>query len=369
MTADWVEPPRPGKRAFWPIAITVALLASGFGRRRSEERQRGSFEQGSFEDLGGDGAGRGRAASTPSDIPARGWKDILLRVYDNISEHRVIAIAAGVTFYTILAIFPAIAALVALYGLFADPSTIANHLQALSSVVPGGALDVMGEQLGRVALQGSGTLGFAFVLGLAVSLWSANAGMKALFDALNIVYAEPEKRSFVMLNAVSLAFTLGGLLIALLAIGAMIVLPIALDYLGLGAATAWILTLGRWPLLLIAISFAIALIYRYGPSRSKPQWQWISWGSAFAAIGWLVVSILFSWYAQNFGNYNKTYGSLGAAIGFMTWIWLSTIVILIGAELNAEMEHQTARDTTTGAPKPLGARGARMADTVGAERG
>jgi membrane protein len=364
MSGDWVQLPDRRKPALWPIAVTVALLASGFGRRRSGERHRGWSEV----PAGRDGA-RGRSASTPSEIPARGWKDVLLRVYENISEHRVVEIAAGVTFYTILAIFPAIAALVALYGLFADPSTIANHLKALASVVPGGALDVIGEQLERVVSQGNRTLGFAFVLGLAVSLWSANAGMKALFDALNIVYSEREKRGFIKLNAVSLAFTLGALILTLLAIAAMIVLPIALDYLGLGAAAAWILTFGRWPLLLIAVSLAIALIYRYGPSRRKPQWHWISWGSAFAAIGWLVVSFLFSWYAQNFGNYNKTYGSLGAAIGFMTWIWLSTIVILIGAELNAEMEHQTARDTTTGHPKPLGTRGARMADTIGPARG
>jgi membrane protein len=364
MSGDWVQLPDRRKPALWPIAVTVALLASGFGRRRSGERHRGWSEV----PAGRDGA-RGRSASTPSEIPARGWKDVLLRVYENISEHRVVEIAAGVTFYTILAIFPAIAALVALYGLFADPSTIANHLKALASVVPGGALDVIGEQLERVVSQGNRTLGFAFVLGLAVSLWSANAGMKALFDALNIVYSEREKRGFIKLNAVSLAFTLGALILTLLAIAAMIVLPIALDYLGLGAAAAWILTLGRWPLLLIAVSLAIALIYRYGPSRRKPQWHWISWGSAFAAISWLIVSILFSWYAQNFGNYNKTYGSLGAVIGFMTWIWLSTIVILIGAELNAEMEHQTARDTTTGHPKPLGTRGARMADTIGAARG
>jgi membrane protein len=364
-SGDWVQPPGRSKPALWPIALTVALLASGFRQRRSEERRRGSFGG----PAGGDAAGRGRSASAPSDIPVRGWKDILLRVYDNISEHRVVAIAAGVTFYTILAIFPAIAALVALYGLFADPTMIANHLKALSSFVPGGALDVIAEQLGRLASQGNRTLGFTFVLSLAVSLWSANAGMKALFDALNIVYREHEKRGFIKLNAVSLAFTLGALMLTLLAIGAMIVLPIALNYLGLGAETEWILTLGRWPLLLVAISLAMALVYRYGPSRSQPQWRWISWGSAFAAIAWMIVSILFSWYAQNFGNYNKTYGSLGAAIGFMTWIWLSTIVILIGAELNAEMEHQTRRDTTRGAAKPMGARGARMADTVGAARG
>jgi membrane protein len=343
--------------------MTVALLALGFRRRRPEDRRRTS-PQGRE----GAAAGRGRLASAPSQIPVRGWKDILLRVYDNIGEHRVIAIAAGVTFYVILALFPAIAALVALYGLFADPKAIGQHLDALSSFMPGGAIDVIGEQMGRVAAQGNGTLGFTFLLGFAVSLWSANAGMKALFDALNIVYAEREKRSFILLNAVSLAFTFGALAIIMLAIAAMIVLPVALSYLGLAAATEWILTLGRWPLLLIAISVAIGVIYRYGPSREEARWRWLSWGSAFAAVVWLAASILFSWYAENFGNYNKTYGSLGAAIGFMTWIWLSTIVILIGAELNAEMEHQTVRDTTTGPPEPMGARRATMADTVGAAR-
>jgi membrane protein len=370
---DWGGQAGRGKPALWPIAVTVALLASGFSRRPRNDAHRDDTQDaprgGWAEREAGSGSGRGRSAATPSQIPVRGWKDILLRVYDNISEHRVIAIAAGVTFYTILAIFPAIAALVALYGLFADPGTIANHLKTLSSFVPGGAIDVVGEQLGRVASQGNRTLGFTFAFSLLVSLWSANAGMKAIFDALNIVYAEREKRGFIKLNAISLAFTVGALVLVSLAIGAMIILPIALGYVGLGSATEWILTLGRWPLLLIAISLGIALIYRYGPSRSEPQWHWISWGSAFAAIGWLIVSLLFSWYAQNFGNYNKTYGSLGAVIGFMTWIWLSSIVILIGAELNAEMEHQTARDTTTGHPKPLGTRGARMADTIGAARG
>jgi membrane protein len=363
--AEWLRKRDAAGPALWPAVLSVTLLVLGFHRRRPDDIRRTSAHRRE----GAAAGGRGRLASAPSEIPVRGWKDILLRIYENISEHRVIAIAAGVTFYVILALFPAIAALVALYGLFADAKAIGQHLEALSSFMPGGALDIIGEQMGRVASQGNGTLGFAFLFGLAVSLWSANAGMKALFDALNIVYAEREKRGFIMLNAISLAFTLGALVIILLAILAMIVLPIALNYLGLAAAMERVLTLGRWPLLLIAISLAIALIYRYGPSREQARWRWLSWGSAFAAIVWLAASILFSWYAQNFGNYNKTYGSLGAAIGFMTWIWLSTIVILIGAELNAEMEHQTVRDTTTGPPEPMGARRATMADTVGAARG
>ena len=312
--------------------------------------------------------GRGRLAAKPSEIPARGWKDILLRLYQNIFDHRIMALAAGVTFYTLLAIFPAIAALVAIYGLFADPATLGGHLASLSGVLPGGAIDVIRDQLTRVASQHGSTLGLTFIISLGVSLWSANAAMKSIFDTLNIVYAEEEKRSFVGLNAISLLFTAAGIAFVLVAFGAMIALPLAMKYVGMSDFSDLLIRIGRWPALFVAIAVAFAFIYRFGPSREKPRWRWISWGSAFAAFGWLVASILFSWYAQNFGSFNKTYGSLGAVIGFMMWIWLSAIVILIGAELDAEMEHQTLRDTTTGRPKPLGQRRATMADTVGQAR-
>jgi membrane protein len=309
--------------------------------------------------------GRGRAADTSSQIPPAGWKDIFWRIYQNIPEHRILAIAAGVTFYALLAIFPGIAALVALYGLFADPSTISRHLADLSSVLPSGAIDVIGDQLKRLTEQGNARLGFAFLLGLAISVWSANAGVKALFDALNIVYGEREKRSFLKLNAISLAFTCGALLFILLALAALVVLPLITDLLGLVEGAQQLIALGKWPALLLATGVMIAIIYRYGPSRETAQWRWLTWGSAFAAIGWLAVSVIFSWYAAHFGSYNKTYGSVGAVIGLMTWMWLSSIVILLGAELDAEMEHQTARDTTTGPAAPLGPRGAQAADTVG----
>jgi membrane protein len=298
--------------------------------------------------------GRGRGATAPSDIPLRGWKDIFWRVYHNIPEHRVVSIAAGVTFFVLLAIFPGIAALVAIYGLFADPSSIGQHLNDLSGVLPGGATDVIGDQLTRLTSQPRSRLGFALAFGVAVSLWSANAGMKALFDALNVVYGEKEQRSFIKLNAISLAFTLSALIFMMIALSAIAILPIAIGYLGLSGGAEWLIAFGKWPLLVVTIAVGIALIYRYGPSRKEPQWRWVSWGSALAALLWLATSILFSWYAGNFGNYDKTYGSLGAAVGLMTWMWLSFVVILVGAELDAEMEHQTARDTTTGSPKPMG---------------
>lgn len=193
--------------------------------------------------------------------------------------------------------------------------------------------------------------------------------MKSLFDTLNIVHDEEEKRGFLKLNAISLGFTIGGVLFVLAALGSILVVPILLQHVGLSNAGDLLLRLGRWPSMYLILTFALAVIYRYGPSRETPKWRWITWGSAMAALLWLAVSGMFSWYAANFGNFNETYGSLGAVIGFMTWLWISAIVILLGAEIDAEMEHQTARDTTTGAPKPMGVRGARMADTVGAAQG
>jgi membrane protein len=312
--------------------------------------------------------GRGRSAADPSQMPPRGWKEVLLRIWSNIGKDRVIVVAAGVTFYSILAVFPAIAALVALYGLFADPATITSHLDSIAGVVPGGAIEVLRDQITRVASQGRTTLGVTFVGSLLVSLWSANAGMKSLFDALNLVYNETEKRSLFKLNLVSLTFTMLAILFVLVAIGAMVAVPIVLNFLGLGSATDMLVKIARWPALFIVVTLALALLYRYGPSREEAQWRWITWGSVVAAIAWLVVSLLFSWYAENFGSYNKTYGSLGAIMAFMFWIWLSIIVVLIGGEFNAETEHQMVRDTTIDGPKPMGERGATMADTVGAKQ-
>jgi len=232
--------------------------------------------------------------------------------------------------------------------------------------VPGGAIDVAREQLTRVSSNGDRNLGLTFIVGLGVSLWSANAATKALFDTLNVVYGEQEKRGFFKLNAITLAFTVAGIVFVLLALAAIVVVPVALNYLHLSNFADLLVRIGQWPAMLIAIALAISTIYRFGPSREAPKWRWITWGSAVATILWVMASALFSWYAANFGNFNETYGSLGAVIGFMTWLWISAIVILLGAELNAEMEHQTVRDTTTGSPRPIGARGAHMADTVGA---
>jgi membrane protein len=309
--------------------------------------------------------GRGREARTPSQIPPRGWCDILLRIWANIGRHRVLAIAAGITFYGLLAIFPGIAAALALYGFFADPHSAQGLFDQLSGVLPGGGQDVLRDQITRITAQPAAQLGFAFILGLLTSLWTASSGVRALIDALNIVYGEEEKRSLVKLYAFSIVATIAAILFFLLVSLALIALPIVFDYLWLGSFSKLLLNLLRWPVLFCIGAFALAVIYRYGPSRNQARWRWISWGSAGATIAWVAASLLFSWYALNFGSYNKTYGSLGAVIGFMTWMWISAIVMLLGAEVNAEMEHQTVRDTTVGDEKPMGERRAWVADTIG----
>jgi membrane protein len=366
----------------WAIASVVALLGVALASKylfpgelersesppvRSDETRPEAHR--SINDEPGETDDRGRSATTPSAIPARGWKDILLRVATNFSQHRIMSLAAGMTYYSILAIFPAIAALVAIYGLFADPTSIAKHLDQLGGFLPGGAVNVARDQLTRLTSNGSKTLGLAFLIGLAISLWSANAAMKALFDTLNIVYGEEEKRGFFKLNAISLCFTIVAILFVVAALGSVVAVPVILNSVGLSNAGDLLLRIGRWPAMYIVITLALAIIYRFGASREAPRWRWITWGSAIAALLWLAGSALFSWYASNFGKFNETYGSLGAIIGFMTWLWISAIIILLGAEIDAEMEHQTARDTTEGAPKPMGARGAHVADSVGAAQG
>jgi membrane protein len=309
--------------------------------------------------------GRGRSAETPSHIGWAGWKDILYRVYSEFSADRVTLIAAGATFYSLLALFPALAAFVSLYGFVADPTTIADHVAFLGGFLPSGGVDLIKSQLMSLATADQAALSFGFLLGLAIALYSANNGILTLFEAMNIAYDETEKRSYLKLYGTSLLFTLGAIVMAILAIVSVGVVPAVLAFMGLGSVAETLISLARWPVLFVASAFAISLLYRYGPSRERAKWRWITWGSVVATALWLIASILFSWYLTNFADYNATYGSLGAVIGFMMWTWISITILILGAELNSEMEHQTARDSTTGPERPMGSRGATMADTVG----
>jgi membrane protein len=310
--------------------------------------------------------GRGRRSRSPFAIPWAGWKDIFWRTYQRIDDDRLLATAGGVVFFGLLSIFPAVTALVSSYGLFADPATISANLQTLATMLPEGSFQIVEDQVGRVVSKGNTTLGATFLLGLLLAIWSANAGVKSIFDALNVAYEEREKRSFIRLNSVSLAFTVGGIAALLLMVGAVVAFPLALNHLGMAPESKLIVALARWPLLFLILLAALAILYRFAPSRDAPRWQWLSLGAVTAALLWIAGSALLSWYLSEFANYNATYGSLGAAIGLMMWMWMSAIVIMFGAELNSEIERQTLRDTTTGEPKPLGSREAVSADTVGA---
>ena len=356
------------------LLAAAGLLASTYGRPPEWQpagadarsippgRDRGAIQPGR-EKAAVSGSRAGRQATKPTQIPRPGWWTVLKRTSVGFMDDRLMTEAAGVTFYTLLALFPAIATLVSLFGLFADPTTVNDQLQQLNGVVPGGGLDLITQEVKSLTSNGSQALGLGVLIGLVTSLWTANQGIKALFDALNVVYHEKERRGYFRLTLVSLCFTLGAIVFILLAMAAVIVVPIVLTFLGFGSWTANIIAAARWPGLMVLLGLFLACVFRYGPSRERARWQWVSWGSAFSSITWLVASLGFSYYVANFGSYNKTYGSLGAIIGFITWIWISVMIVLLGGELNAELEQQTEQDTTTGAPLPMGKRGAVKADT------
>src|SRR4051794_16274424 len=254
--------------------------------------------------------GRGRRSKSPLQIPWKGWKDILWRTYERTGEDRLLAIAAGVVFFGLLAVFPAITALVSCYGLFANPSTIGSNLQTLALMLPEGSFQIVQDQIARVLAKGNTSLGFSFLFGLALALWSANAGVKAVIDALNVVYEEREKRSFIKLNLLSLAFTIGGIVALIVMVSAVVAFPLALDHLGLGPQSQLIVSVGRWPLMFVVLMAALGVLYRFGPSRRAARLEWLSVGTLIAAMLWIAGSAALSWYLSNFGNYSATYGSL-----------------------------------------------------------
>lgn len=292
----------------------------------------------------------------PLTILFKGWKQIVLGTFDRIDRDRILATAAGVVFYGLLAIFPAITALVSSYELLADPSTISDNLQGLALMLPEGSFVVVQDEIARILERRGSTLGMTFAIGLLLALWSANAGMKAILDALNVACGEREKRSFIQLNLVSLAFTVAALGAILVMVGAVVGVPLVLERIGLSHRVELLVQLGRWPVLALVLLVALLVLYRYGPSRVAPSWRWLGVGAFAAVVLWLIGSALLSWYLSNFGNYTATYGSLGAAIGLMMWMWVSATIILFGAELNSEIERQAGEPTVAQQPPELAKR-------------
>ncbi len=308
--------------------------------------------------------GRGRAARAPWQIPALGWKDIAWRTYRGVSSNRLPALAGGVTFYVLLASFPAIAAFVSLYGLFSDVNSVERQLGGVAAFVPRDAVSLVAHQMIRLTTQRHATLSVAFGVSTLLSIWSANAGMKALFDGLNIVYDEPEKRPYLRRTLITYAATLGGLAFLTASAAVTVAAPLLFHAVGLHSLRYWWTPL-RWVGVYLTTGGVFALLYRVGPSRRDARWPWVCFGGFAAALLWMVGSLAFSFYVDRFTHWGVTFGSLSTLVGFMLWVWVSVMILLMGAEFNAEIEHQTTVDTTVGPAGSMGKRGAVMADTVG----
>lgn len=332
------------------LGVFIGLLS---GRRSSEPL------------LELDAAERGRHAATPAQMTWLGWKDIAIRTLRETFEDRLFSVAAGVAFYGLLALVPGITVIVSLYGLVADPSRFESDLGLLFAFMPDGAAALVMDQARRLAGQPAQSLSLGMLTNLAIAVWSANAGAKAMFDALNVIYEEDEKRSFLKLNAVSLGVTVMAAFLLVSTLLIVAVAPVLIAWAPLAGGTETIMNLLRWPFVFLVASAVIAVLFWVGPSRRRMRFAWVLPGALLAAVLWAASSAVFAFYVGRLGNYQATYGSLATVVVFMTWLWLSVSVILLGAEMNSELEHQTARDTTEGLNKPRGLRGATMADSVG----
>jgi len=317
---------------------------------------------------GGEG-GRGREADNPGEIPPRGWKDILWRAWGEVSEQNLFLIAGGVTYAVLLALFPGLAALVSLYGLVFDTGQIERQVAALSGVLPAETQELLSQQLHSLVQASNGALGFAAMTALLLALWSASRGMSGMITAINIAYEEKERRGFVKLNLMAVGLTLGLLAGGIVAISLVAILPAVVHLLAVGPAAKWLLLLAQWPLLIVLVMLGLAVLYRFGPSRDKPQWRWVSPGAGAATLLWIAGSVGFTVYVANFNSYDKTYGSLGGVVILLTWLYLSSLTVLLGAAINAQAEKQTRKDTTEGPPRPMGRRDARAADTLSESTG
>ena len=308
---------------------------------------------------------RGRTARAPSEIPARGWRDVLSRVREGMKEDHVTLEAAGVAFYGFLAVVPALAATVGVLGLVVDGDRARRLVEDLFGGLPDDARQLLSDQLAQVSERSAGSLSLTVVVAILLSLWAASGGVGHLVEAVGSVYGEDDDRGFVKRKLVAIAFTLGALAYVLVAGFLIGVLPSVLRSLDLPGGVRWLIAAAAWPVLAALMMVGLAVLYRKGPDRDDAEWRWVTWGAVVAVVLWIGGSIAFQLYAANFASYDETYGSLAAIVVLLMWLWISALAVLVGAEVNAEIEHQTVVDSTTGEDRPLGARGAEMADTVG----
>lgn len=305
-----------------------------------------------------------RRRRSPLRMGFEDWWAVLRRVADQVAKDNLAIVASGVAFYAFLAVFPALAAGVSIYGLMSDPAEVMQQMEALSGILPFEALQVFGEQLARVSAQQQSTLGLGVIVGILVAIYSANKGMKALLRALSIVHEEREERGFLWLSALGLLLTLGGVVVGLVAMAGIVGVPLVIEQLHLPPDLGLLARALRWPMLAVVIVLGLGVLYRFGPDRDEPRWRWVSPGALVACALWLGASALFSWFVSNYAHYNETYGTAATFVVVLLWLQLTSFVILLGAELNAELEHYTSVDTTTGPDAPRGERGAYVADHI-----
>lgn len=295
---------------------------------------------------------QGRKTDTPRQISVRGWMDVIRRAWKDTGRKNLSLVAAGVTYYLLLALFPGLAALVSVYGLVANPADVAKHVQSLSGMISPSTLTLIGNELRQLASASSKSLSLGFILGVVIALWSGVGGMTGMMTALNIAYDRPERRGFIRCKATALLLTAVVIVGGLIALALVAGLPVALNVAGVHGVRRWIGLVVQWPLLIVFVMGMVALIYRYGPDQSKPKWKWASPGVIVATILWIFGSITFTVYVSHFGSYNRTYGSLGALLVLLTWMWLSAFVVLFGAAINGEAERQTQRPGRPPPPEP-----------------
>ncbi|WP_299359234.1 YihY/virulence factor BrkB family protein [uncultured Paracoccus sp.] len=280
------------------------------------------------------------APESPWQLSWSSWVAVAKRTVSEIGRDRVTSVSGGVTFFGLLALFPAITALVSIYGWVADRQTISENINLLARFLPASAVELIATQIESIVSAPKTALSLAGIVSIVLALWTANGGMKALIAALNVAWFETERRGFIRLNVVSLAMTLGAIVMVILLISAITVLPAVLKIIAAGSVVEDIVNLLRWPFMLAVLLLALAVLYRFGPSKENPEWHWVTPGAILASLGLVVASLLFSWYVANFANYNETYGSLGAAVVLMMWLWIASMVVMVGAELNSEAERQ-----------------------------
>lgn len=310
---------------------------------------------------------RDRQARSPTQISSRGWFAIGKRVVKQIGFDHVSIISAGVAFNVFLAIFPLAIAAVSIYGLVIDPETLQQHLNTMASVLPEGARELIGKQTQSLIQTSSHTLGWGLIVSLAVSLWAANRGTKALFEGINIAYNSHETRNFILNNLITLLFTVGGLIFGGITLALLIGIPAAADSLPLPQLLIQVIKFAVWPILFVMIIVALGLAYKVAPVRRQPRIRWVTVGSIVAAIIWIAASLVFSFFVANFSSYDKTYGSLAAVVVLLLWLFISSFVVMLGAEINSEAELQTGEDSTVGEDRPMGQREAYHADHVADE--